>query len=239
VDIDFRELGTELRAEPQTQRKAWILAILAEATLLGLALWQAQSSTPPPAAMPPMQLELVQEPKPLPPAPPPPKPTPTPPKPTPKPVPKPTPKPVPRPTPKPEPAPKPVREALPPSPLPSPVQAPPPQPVPQTPPPPPAPPANPAVKADYRALVKGAIQAAVRYPEAARMLGEQGRVLVHFDLRNGVVSRAYIVRKGSLEAFDSAALAAVRDARMPPTPAELKNENFSFDVEVEFVLRND
>ncbi|MBU2781698.1 energy transducer TonB, partial [Acidithiobacillus caldus] len=26
---------------------------------------------------------------------------------------------------------------------------------------------------------------------------------------------------------------------MPPTPAELKNENFSFDVEVEFVLRND
>ncbi|MBU2730519.1 energy transducer TonB, partial [Acidithiobacillus caldus] len=24
-----------------------------------------------------------------------------------------------------------------------------------------------------------------------------------------------------------------------PTPAELKNENFSFDVEVEFVLRND
>ncbi|MBU2820973.1 energy transducer TonB, partial [Acidithiobacillus caldus] len=25
----------------------------------------------------------------------------------------------------------------------------------------------------------------------------------------------------------------------PPTPAELKNENFSFDVEVEFVLRND
>jgi len=238
VAVDFRALQDELRAEPRTHKQAWILAIAVEAALLGLVVWQAQRPSPPPPAMPPMQLQLVQEePKPLPPTPPPPKPTPPAPKPTPKPVPKPAPKPVPKPTPKPAPKPAPVRETLPPSPLPSPVQAPPPEPVPETPPPPPAP-VNPAVKADYLAQVKGAIQAAVHFPEAARMLGEQGRVLVHFNLRNGVISDLRIVRKGSLDAFDTAALAAVRNARLPTTPKELENKSYSLDVEVEFVLRN-
>ena len=236
--VDFRQLPAELCVEPRTQRKAWVLAIVVEAILLALILWETQHASPPPAALPPMQLQLVQEPKPLPPTPPPPKPTPTPPKPTPKPVPKPTPKPTPKPVPKPAPMPKPVRETLPPSPLPSPVQAPPPEPVPETPPPPPAP-VNPAVKADYLAQVKGAIQAAVHFPEAARMLGEQGQVLVHFTLRNGAVTDLRILRKGSLEAFDSAALAAVRSARLPPTPKELENKTYSLDVVVQFVLRND
>ncbi|MEL5848012.1 MAG: energy transducer TonB [Candidatus Igneacidithiobacillus chanchocoensis] len=130
----------------------------------------------------------------------------------------------------------PVKEVLPPSPLPSPVQAPPAPPVPPTPPPPA--PVNPAVKADYLAQVKGAIQAAVHFPDAARMLGQGGRVQVAFTLQNGQIIGLRILQKGSMEAFDNAALAAVRSAHLPPVPAELRGKVYQLELWVEFVLHD-
>ena len=209
--------------QPSKGKPALLLALVAEAALIGLLLWESNRSTPPPPpALPPMTLQLVQPepPKPLPPAPP---------------KPKPTPRPILRPVPRPTPAP--IKTVTPPSPLPSPVQAPPPPPVKETPPPSP-PPVSAAVKADYLAQVKGAIQAAVHFPEAARMLGQSGKVLVRFYLQDGRISRVSIVQKGSLDDFNAAALAAVRQAKLPPVPAGLQGKSFDLQVWVEFVLHD-
>ncbi|MGC8468180.1 MAG: hypothetical protein ACP5M3_08225 [Acidithiobacillus sp.] len=51
--VDFRQLPVELCAEPRTQRKAWVLAIVVEAILLALILWETRHASPPPAALPP------------------------------------------------------------------------------------------------------------------------------------------------------------------------------------------
>ncbi|WP_308388024.1 energy transducer TonB [Acidithiobacillus sp. AMEEHan] len=236
MSTDLRGLGDLIKAQSPrpTAGRALLLAAVAEAVLIGLSAWESAQQRTPPPALPPMQLQLVKEepPKPTPPAPKPP--VPTLPKPAPKPTPKPQPRPLPRPAPRPTPTP--VREVLPPSPLPSPVQAPPAPPVKPAPPPPA--PANPAVKADYLAQVKGAIQAAVHFPDAARMLGQGGRVQVEFTLQDGVITSLHILQKGSMDSFNSAALSAVRDARLPPVPAELKGKRFQLELWVEFVLHD-
>lgn len=219
---DLGQLIQDVR-QPSKGKPALLLALVAEAALIGLLLWESNRSTPPPPpALPPMTLQLVQPepPKPLPPAPP---------------KPKPTPRPILRSAPRPTPAP--IKTVTPPSPLPSPVQAPPPPPVKETPPPSP-PPVSAGVKTDYLAQVKGAIQAAVHFPEAARMLGQSGKVLVRFYLQDGRVSRASIVQKGSLDDFNAAALAAVRQAKLPPVPAGLQGKSFDLQVWVEFVLHD-
>ncbi|MCE5360597.1 MAG: TonB family protein [Acidithiobacillus sp.] len=219
MSTDLRALSVILQGQQPRPKKALALALAigAEVLLIGAVVWESeQRQPPPPAALPPMQLQLIQ---------------PETPKPTP-----PTPKPVPRPTPRPAPQTAPVKEVLPPSPLPSPVQAPPAPVVPPAPPPPA--PVNPAVKADYLAQVKGAIQAAVHFPDAARMLGQGGRVQVAFTLQNGQISGLRILQKGSMEAFDSAALAAVRSAQLPPVPAELRGKVYQLELWVEFVLHD-
>ena len=145
-----------------------------------------------------------------------------------------TPQPHPQPTPTP---PQPIKEVLPPSPLPGPVAAPPVQETPMPPPPSPSP-VDPAAREDYLSQVKGAIQAAVHFPGVARMLGETGRVLMRFHLLHGHVSQIEILKKGAMGAFDEAALAAVRNAQIPPPPATLAGKDFQLTVWVEFQLEN-
>ena len=211
--------------------RALIFALLVEGLLLvALAVEMARTVTPPPSA-PPIQITLT--------APPAPKPV-VPPKPVVRPVPRPLPKKVevhkqapPRPVPKIG-APKPL-----PVPLPqSPVAAPTPSPVPpraMTPPPPPPAP-DPQVKDSYLGRVKAAIQAAVRYPEAARMMGTQGRVEVAFTLRDGAVGQVRILVPGVMAAFNAAALAAVRAAAIPAPPAVLAGKGMGLTLWVDFKL---
>ncbi len=210
------------------------LAFLVEILALTALFYSIHHQHPVQATLPPMQIALVT---PEPPA----KPV-TPPTPTAKPKVEETPKPVlqkmtPKPHPQPTP-PQPIEEVLPPSPVPSPVVAAPSVREAPTPPPPGPPPVDPTAREDYLSQVKGAIQAAVHFPEAARMLGEEGRVLVRFHLLHGHVSQIEILKKGAMGAFDEAALAAVRNARIPPPPATLAGKDFQLTVWVEFQLEN-
>ncbi|WP_277741748.1 energy transducer TonB [Acidithiobacillus sulfuriphilus] len=227
--------GYRLPEEGKAMQQALGLAFLVEILALTALFYSIHHQHPVQATLPPMQIALVT---PEPPA----KPV-TPPTPTAKPkveeTPKPvlrkmTPKPHPQPTPTP---PQPIKEMLPPSPLPSPVAAPPAQETP-TPPPPSPSPVDPAVREDYLSQVKGAIQAAVHFPGVARMLGETSRVLVRFHLLHGHVSQIDILKKGAMGAFDEAALAAVRNAQIPPPPATLAGKDFQLTVWVEFQLEN-
>ncbi len=216
--------------------RALLLAFIVESLVLAglVTMMAAKSAAPPP---PPIRIALV--------APPAPKPAVTP-KPPPKPLPKPTPHPPPKrvvvpPPPRPLPkvvAPKPA--PLPPSPVAAPTPPPPPplpRAVPLPPPPPPAP--DPQVKDSYLGRVKAAIQVAVRYPPAARMMGEQGRVEVEFTLKDGVADGVRVLVPGATAAFNAAALAAVKAARMPAPPPALAGKRMSLTLWVEFKLHRD
>ena len=214
--------------------RALLLAFIVEGLVLaGLVFMMAAKSAPPPP--PPIRIALV--------APPAPKPVVTP-----KPPPKPLPKPIPHPPPKrvvvpqpPRPLPKvvaPKPAPLPPSPVAAPTP-PPPAPLPLAVPPPPPPAPDPQVKASYLGRVKAAIQTAVRYPPAARMMGEQGRVEVAFTLKDGVADGVRVLVPGATAAFNAAALAAVKAARMPAPPPALAGKRMSLTLWVEFKLHQD
>ena len=211
---------------------ATALALVLEAGLLATVAWYA--AQPAHRAPPPLQITLVQ-PRPLP-KPPAPKPPP------------------PKPRPKPHPLPHmhhpvhPPPRALPPPPQPR-IQ-PPPAPLPATkpampvPPPPPAPPPKPrtpdiaAVKFSFEGSLREAIQAAVHFPEAARLMHVQGRTLVRFAFRDGHVSAVQVVTSSGVPPLDQAAIAAVRQAPYPPTPAALAGRTLSFEIWVRFHLDN-
>jgi periplasmic protein TonB len=68
--------------------------------------------------------------------------------------------------------------------------------------------------------LRAAIQAALHYPESARMAGMSGRTRVAFRYRDGVVSNVSVVVSSGMGLLDRAAVAAVRDAAYPkPEPA--------------------
>ena len=116
------------------------------------------------------------------------------------------------PVPAPTPAPAPMLPSA------TPTEAPP---APRPPPPPPAAaPAATAPNASFEGALRAAIQAALRYPESARMAGMSGRTRVAFQYRDGVVSDVSVVVSSGIGLLDRAALAAVRDAAYPkPEPA--------------------
>ncbi|QGZ65661.1 TonB family protein [Paraburkholderia acidisoli] len=83
-----------------------------------------------------------------------------------------------------------------------------------------APAAPSAPSPNFAGELRAAIEAALRYPESARMAGISGRTRVAFSYRDGVASDATVLVSSGVALLDRAALAAVRDARYPkPDPA--------------------
>jgi protein TonB len=209
-----------MRQERTRLYPAAAIALVVEGLLLGGAFVLLTHRSPAPVEPPPTVLTLAAPPAPAPPAP---KPVaPTPPKPQAPPPVRPVvpvrrvvthtppPKPVPMPLPAPTPAPV-MPSAAPSEPAPAPRPAP-------APPPPPAAPAT--ASPSFEGALRAAIQAALHYPESARMAGMSGRTRVAFKYRDGVVSDVSVVVSSGMGLLDRAAVAAVRDAAYPkPEPA--------------------
>ncbi|HEX3381351.1 MAG TPA: TonB family protein [Paraburkholderia sp.] len=133
----------------------------------------------------------------------------------------PQPKPV---VPTPEPAPAPAQNAPPTEPAPAPAPA-------------PAPTSTPAhPDTSFEAALRTAIEAALRYPESARMDGTTGRTLVGFVYRDGAVSGIRVVTSSGVGQLDHAALAAVRDAACPPAPHGLEGKSLPEQLWIDFTL---
>ena len=84
--------------------------------------------------------------------------------------------------------------------------------------------------AAWEARIRQAVQDAVVYPNAARMLRREGRAQVRFDYAQGAVAFAAIVQSSRVGALDKAALAAVTSAAIPRPPAALGSEMRSMVV---------
>ena len=220
-------------------------ALVLEVAIIGALLWLAEhDAAPPPPA--PMQIVLdtprpaIHSVTPRAPAPPPPKPLP-------KPIPKPVVEPKSRPVP-PKIAPPPA-QSPPPLPVATPKVVAPPSPVPDTkpampvvapsPPPKRLPPARDvpnvaSIKANFEAKLRTSIQAAMHYPQAARLMRLSGKSQVRFTFAQGRATAIAISRSSGDSSLDQAAINAVRNAKYPPIPSVLANKVMHFQLWVIF-----
>ena len=83
------------------------------------------------------------------------------------------------------------------------------------------------------------MQAALRYPAAARMMGVTGRTRVAFAYRDGAVDGIGVVQSAGTPMLDVAALAAVRSARYPPPSDAIAGQTLRLLVWVEFLPGQD
>ena len=96
------------------------------------------------------------------------------------------------------------------------------------------PPRNADGEAALEARIRDAVQAAVHYPAAARMMGLTGRARLQLDYRAGVVTSSTLVQSAGTPVLDDAALSAARSAHYPPAPTDLGDRPLRFLVWVEF-----
>jgi protein TonB len=113
-------------------------------------------------------------------------------------------------------------------------------------PPPPAPVASPppsvvttGVTASFETKVRDAVQSALRFPAAARMMHLSGRTKVGFSYRDGQVSDAHVVTSSGSDVLDRAAIDAVYSARYPMPEDAQKHHVLTFDIWVVFTLHDD
>ena len=114
---------------------------------------------------------------------------------------------------------------------PSPIQAPT---LPTAPPKVESPAPAPVIAASFRSAVRASVQAAVRYPYAARMAHVSGKALVSFSYHDGTTSNPSIVTSSGYAMLDNAAKQAVETASYPPPPPELARRTLQFQVWVRF-----
>ncbi|MGI4978627.1 MAG: TonB family protein [Janthinobacterium lividum] len=86
----------------------------------------------------------------------------------------------------------------------------------------------------YEGRLRAAIQAALRFPPAAAMMGSDGRARVSFSIRDARPDAIRLVHGTGSPQLDSAALAAVRQAAYPPPPAAIAGREMPMLVWVEF-----
>jgi protein TonB len=89
-------------------------------------------------------------------------------------------------------------------------------------------------EAALQARIRDAVQASVRYPSAARMMGITGRARILLDYRDGAVGGPMLVQPSGSPVLDQAALAAAQTARYPVPPAVLVGHLLRLLVWVEF-----
>lgn len=75
------------------------------------------------------------------------------------------------------------------------------------------------------------------YPRAAGLQGEDGTAVARLLIdRSGKVLSVELVQRTGFALLDAASLAAVRGAKLPPPPAELQGETFTWDIPINYVL---
>ena len=93
-----------------------------------------------------------------------------------------------------------------------------------------------AMRAAYGQVMHAAIQAAVRYPDIARRMGESGRVRVTFRFEHGEVHDLHVLTSSGSGILDRAAERAVRQAKYPALPVALQGKALRLELWVAFNL---
>jgi protein TonB len=86
----------------------------------------------------------------------------------------------------------------------------------------------------FEARLRDAVQAAVRYPSAARIMRLSGHVRLGFAYLDGTISNPHVVQSSGRKMLDDAALAALNGTAFPAPPAELKGHLLNLEIVVTF-----
>jgi periplasmic protein TonB len=94
------------------------------------------------------------------------------------------------------------------------------------------------VSAGYRALLGAWLERHKRYPEQARERGEEGRAVLQFTVdRSGRVLDFAVIRSSGYPDLDTAVESMMRDALLPPFPADMPQSSLKVAVGIRFSLR--
>ncbi len=100
----------------------------------------------------------------------------------------------------------------------------------------PAPPSN-AVSPGYRALIGAWLESHKRYPERAREQGEEGRAVLQFAVdRSGRVIDFAVIKSSGYPDLDAAVESMMRQATLPPFPADMPQSSIKVSVAIRFSL---
>ena len=81
------------------------------------------------------------------------------------------------------------------------------------------------------------LQAHKTYPEAARMEGAEGRVVLRFTAsRDGRVLQVAVVQPSGSRVLDEAAETLLRGARLPPFPASMAQDTATVTLPLTYQL---
>lgn len=86
----------------------------------------------------------------------------------------------------------------------------------------------------FEAKLRDAVQAAVRYPSAARIMRLTGHVRLGFVYQDGAMSNPRVVQSSGQKMLDDAALAALNSTSFPAPPVELKGHVLNLEIVVTF-----
>ena len=89
-------------------------------------------------------------------------------------------------------------------------------------------------EASLEARIRDAVQAAMRYPAAARMMDITGRARVQLVYRNGAVNGSLLAQSSETPMLGQAALSAAQGTHYPASPPALAGRLMRFLVWVEF-----
>jgi protein TonB len=89
-------------------------------------------------------------------------------------------------------------------------------------------------EARLEARIRDAVQAAVQYPPAARMMGLTGRARILLNYDGGNVEGPALAQSSGTPMLDTAALTAAREAHYPKPPPDMAGQRLRLLVWVEF-----
>lgn len=101
----------------------------------------------------------------------------------------------------------------------------------------PAPVPSPEVSPGYLGLLSAWLESHKHYPDSARLRGEEGRAVLHFEVdRNGRVLDFAVVRSSGYADLDAAIEDMMRGATLPPFPASMNQSRIPVSVTIRFSL---
>jgi periplasmic protein TonB len=93
------------------------------------------------------------------------------------------------------------------------------------------------VSPGYEALLGAWLNRHKRYPESAREHGEQGRAVLHFSVaRSGRVTEFAVIKSSGYADLDQGLEEMMRDAILPPFPADMPQSSITVSVTIHFTL---
>ena len=101
----------------------------------------------------------------------------------------------------------------------------------------PAPVPSPEVSPGYLGLLSAWLESHKHYPDSARLRGEEGRAVLHFEVdRSGRVLDFAVVRSSGYADLDAAIEDMMRGATLPPFPASMNQSRIPVSVTIRFSL---